>query len=231
MTPPVPDLLFLVPARGGSKRLPGKNLRVLAGRTLLAHTQEAIAESGVSGPVLLTTDDEEIAAEGRRLGWMVPFLRPAALAADASPTEDAVLHALDWYAESRGGTDPDCVVLLQPTSPLRGGKCISDAVDLLSGRPDGDSVVSMTALHVPANYVYRISSDGAAESTSSETAGPVYYPNGAVYVTRTEALRREHSVYAGKTLVLPMERNRAVDIDTIEDWRLAEAMLGSDGLL
>ena len=112
------DLLIVIPARGGSKRLPGKHTRLLAGRNLLQHTQRAIDQAALGAPVLLTTDDAEIAAGGRALGWQAPFLRPAELAGDDVPTLPVLQHALDWYRQD-SGADPGSVLLLQTTSPLR----------------------------------------------------------------------------------------------------------------
>ena len=114
------ETLIVVPARGGSKRWPGKNLKALDGRSLISRVAEAIMEAGLKARSILTTDDAMIAAEGRRVGLEVPFLRPAAISADTSTTVDVVLHALDWYKKTNG-VDPRNVVVLQPTSPLRGG--------------------------------------------------------------------------------------------------------------
>ncbi len=219
------DLLFIVPARGGSKRLPRKNIRGLAGKTLLAHTDTAIADSRVSGTVLLTTDSDEIAEEGRRLGWTVPFLRPPELATDTAKSETAVLHALDWHRDANDGRDPDMMVLLQPTSPLRGGQCIRDAVDLLQEDPATDGVVSMTQIHLPAAHFYIMADDGTAHPVSTRNDAPVYYPNGAVYAVRTASFRHRRSFYGGRTKILPMPVWRSIDIDTQDDWDTAEALL------
>ena len=95
-------LLILVPARGGAKRLPGKNLKQLGGKSLIAHTADAIAQSGLEAPVVLSTDDPAIAEEGRRLGIQVPFRRPDELSGDAASTAGVVLHALDWFQAASG---------------------------------------------------------------------------------------------------------------------------------
>ncbi|MEZ5670401.1 MAG: acylneuraminate cytidylyltransferase family protein [Alphaproteobacteria bacterium] len=221
------DLLVLVPARGGSKRLPGKNLRPLAGRSLLAHTAEAIAASGLAAPVLLTTDDAAIAAEGQRIGWQVPFLRPAALAGDAAPTVGAVLHALDWWRATHGA-DPAAVMVLQPTSPLRGGACLRRAVALLDEHPLHDSVVAVDALHVAAGHVYVPTSDGGmAPLAGTDGRRPVYVPNGALYLTRVAALRRDETLYAGPILPLPLAPPRGLDVDTEDDWFMADALIAA----
>jgi CMP-N,N'-diacetyllegionaminic acid synthase len=221
------DLLIVVPARGGSKRLPQKNLCALGGRSLLAHTAEAIAVAGLGAPVLLSTDDDAIAAEGRRLGWRVPFRRPAELSTDASATVSVVLHALDWYRDENG-SDPAAVMILQPTSPFRGAGCLRAAVSALARRADIDSVIAMTALHLPPARLFAVGTDGVAHPLGVEDGRkPVYAPNGALYLVRTSALRRAGTVYAGAILPLVLEGARAIDIDTAGDWRLAEAALAA----
>src|SRR5688500_6214722 len=136
-------VLALVPARGGSKGIPGKNIRPLAGRTLLEYVARAAAEAQVVGRVVLTTDDERIAGEGRRLGIEVPFLRPAALAADDTPMLPVIEHAVQWLEQA--DWSPDIIVLLQPTSPLRRGAHVRASVEEL--RSSGaDSVVTVVEL-------------------------------------------------------------------------------------
>lgn len=221
-----PSLLILVPARGGSKRLPGKNLKYLGDRSLLAHTADAVAASGLQEPIVLSTDDTAIAEAGRQLGMLVPFVRPAALADDDAPTEAAVLHALDWYVETHG-SDPDAIMVLQPTSPFRGGGMLRAAVDALVDKANVDSVIGMTAIHLPASKVYFVTQAGVAEPVGGVSRRPLYQPSGAVYLTRTTAFRRDNSLYAGTILPLVTDSLRALDIDTQEDWRLAEALLAA----
>ncbi|MGE4220032.1 MAG: acylneuraminate cytidylyltransferase family protein [Alphaproteobacteria bacterium] len=220
------SLLILVPARGGSKRLPGKNLRPLAGRSLIAHTADAIAEAGLDAPVLLSTDDPAIAAEGRRVGMTVPFVRPAGLANDTATSVDVALHALDWFA-AETGAEPDLLMLLQPTSPLRGGRCLTVAQDMLAHRPDAGSVVAMSALHLPPAALFLADKAGHATALSTDGRRPVYAPNGALYLTRTAHLRALHSLYAPPVLPLVMDQRRSVDIDTPADWAMAEALLAA----
>jgi CMP-N-acetylneuraminic acid synthetase len=218
--------LTIVPARGGSKRLPGKNLRHLGDRTLLAHTASAIERSGLNIAVLLSTDDDAIAAEGQRLGWQVPFRRPAHLAEDGATTVDAVLHALDWHRNAHG-RDPDTTMVLQPTSPFRGGACLAAAVRMLQERPDIDSVIAMSESNLPAARLYVSDSDGRAVALATDRRAPVYRPNGALYLTRTRALRRDRSLYAGAVHPLVLGKPYAIDIDTPADWALAEAVLAA----
>ena len=122
-------VLALIPARGGSKGLPDKNIRLLAGRTLLEYAARAASASGVVDRIVLSTDSERIAAEGRRIGVDVPFIRPRELAGDATPMLPVVEHAVD--ALEQGGWRPDIVVLLQPTSPLRQAFHIKEAAGLM----------------------------------------------------------------------------------------------------
>ena len=130
------DFLGLIPARGGSKGIPRKNLALLAGRPLLAYTCEAALGASGLGPILLSTDDEEIATVGRELGVEVPFLRPKSLAGEHTPMIEIMRHAVRW-CEEHGKFEPDAVVLLQPTSPLRRREHIDRATERFSeGRAD-----------------------------------------------------------------------------------------------
>jgi CMP-N-acetylneuraminic acid synthetase len=221
------ELLIVVPARGGSKRLPGKNLRRLAGKPMLAHTADAIRGAGIRAPCLLTTDDDEIAAVGQGLGWMVPFRRPPHLAADASSTEAAVLHAVDWFAAANGG-DPAAVMVLQPTSPLRGSACLVEGVRLLAARPQVNSVVAMRPLHLSPARLYVADGQGLLAAIAPEDRRtPVLVPNGALYLTRIEALRSTGSLYAPPVAAVTMDAFRSTDIDTEDDLRLAETLLAA----
>ncbi len=220
------SLLIIVPARGGSKRLPGKNLRLLGGKSLLAHTAEAIRSAAQDAPVVLSTDDDAIAHEGILLGWTVPFRRPAELATDHATTLDTVLHTLDWYRAAHGA-DPASTMVLQPTSPFRGSACLREACRLLTERTDIDSVVAMSAIDVPPARLYLADADGAASPVADDARAPVYRPNGALYLSRTEAIRRDRKLYAGAILPLVLDGPRAIDIDTAADWSIAEAALAS----
>jgi CMP-N-acetylneuraminic acid synthetase len=222
------SLLVVVPARGGSKRLPGKNIRLLAGRTLLERLDDAIERSGLGTDVLVTTDDEAIAAAGRALNWLLPFTRPAEFATDDAPMYDTVLHALDWYASDRGG-DPDNILLLQPTSPFRGGECLAQAVDRLQCTPDANSVIGMSSLKVPLSHVYAADNGGFVRPVVTKAAhnGAAYVPNGALYLVRTKALRKMRTLFAPPVLPLELDALHAVDIDEPADWALAEALIAA----
>lgn len=217
------ELLVVVPARGGSKRLPGKNLRVLGGRSLLARTADALRDSGVRAISVLSTDDDAIAAAGTALGWRVPFRRPASLSGDGTATAPVVLHAVDWFQESHG-QDPALVMVLQVTSPFRDGASIAKATSLLRTQPGADAVVAMMRIDRAPCYLFATDGDGyAAPLSVADVPRSLLTPNGALYLVRTEALRRTGSLFPPRTLPLVMNDIAAIDIDDEDDWRIAEA--------
>lgn len=218
------DSLILVPARGGSKRLPGKNLRRLGDKTLLQWTQWSIAQAALTTPVLLTTDDPDIASAGRALGWDVPFLRPAHLATDDATTLDAVLHALDWRV-AQGLPDPAWILLLQVTSPFRSGRSLRAGIDLLLATADTNAVIGMRRLPHGAAALYRNASDGYLQSFATDRAYDAYVPNGAFYAVKVDALRWERRFVPSRSKPLPMDDLESLDIDTEHDWLVAEAAI------
>ena len=225
------DVLGLVPARGGSKGVPGKNTRLLAGRPLLEYAARAARESGVLHRVVLSTDSEEIAECGRRLGLEVPFMRPAALARDDTPMLPVVEHALDELR--RQGWEPATVVLLQPTSPLRTPAHIRAAVEQLH-RSGADSVVSVVAVpqHLSPDYVMRLEEgrlrpflpDGARVARRQD-ARPAYVRDGTVYAFRTTTLQRFGNMYGNDCRPLLLDAAESLSIDTAADWAAAERAL------
>jgi CMP-N,N'-diacetyllegionaminic acid synthase len=218
------SVLAVVPARGGSKRLPGKNIRRLGGLSLLGWTARC-ARAARLDAVLLTTDDAEIAAEGKRHGLSVPFLRPSELAGDDTPTTPAVLHALDRHCEATG-REPALIVLLQVTSPFRAPALVREGIDRLVAAPGADALIAMKRLHVALGHVYR-EAGGFAEPVAPSATEPAYAPSGALYVIRTSALRREKGFMPPRCLILPHTGLATLDIDTAEDWALAEAAVAA----
>ena len=221
-------VLGLVPARGGSRGVPGKNIKPLAGKPLLAYTADAAQRSGVIDRLMLSTDAEDIAAVGRQLGLEVPFLRPMALSGDTAPMLPVVLHAVDALA--RGGWSAEIVVLLQPTSPLRGPHHIRAAVELL--RDTGaDSVVTVVELprHHSPDYVMRIENGRlvpflpeGAHVTRRQDARPAFVRDGTVYAVRVTTLRAQNSLYGADCRPLLVESCESLSIDTLDDWADAE---------
>lgn len=227
-------VLGLIPARGGSKGVPRKNIKPLAGRPLLAYTADAALAAKSLARVVLTTEDEEIAAVGRACGLDVPFMRPAELAEDTTPTLPVVIHALRTLEAA--GERFDAVCLLQPTNPLRSSADIDRCVELLQG---ADSVLSVLA--VPHEYnphwVYfrdemgmlRLSTGEATPIARRQDLPPAYHRDGSVYVTRTEVVLTEKSLYGKRVLSYLIAPERSVNIDTLEDWERAERMLREAG--
>ena len=225
-------VLGLVPARGGSKGIPRKNIRLLAGQPLLAYTAQAAQDAIRLARVILSTDDAEIAAVGRAYGLDVPFLRPTDLAQDDTPTLPVVQHALRQLATA--GDHYDAVCLLQPTHPLRTAATIDGCVDLLAAS-GADSVV--TVLPVPAEYhpywVYFAAADGTLHLSNGATTPPprrqelpsAFHREGSVYVTRTVVLLNDNSLYGARTLGYSVAGLPSVNLDMPTDWARAEALL------
>jgi CMP-N-acetylneuraminic acid synthetase len=224
-------VLALVPARGGSKGLPGKNVKLLHGRSLIARTADTARASGVIDRVVLSTDAADIADEGRRAGLEVPFLRPADLASDESPMLPVIRHAVDALAAA--GWLPEIVVLLQPTSPLRRPEHVRAAVDLLR-LTRADSVASVVEVprHLSPDYVMRIDGDdlvnflpeGAAVKRRQD-ARAAYVRDGTVYAFWTATLIEQQSIYGRHCRPLIVPASESVTIDSPNDWAEAERRL------
>jgi N-acylneuraminate cytidylyltransferase/CMP-N,N'-diacetyllegionaminic acid synthase len=228
---PSRECLAVIPARGGSKGVPRKNLRLLAGKPLIAWTIEAALGAPSLRRVIVSTDDPEIAQVARRWGADVPFRRPSALARDETPGIEPVLHAVEWLAQ-HGGYQPDEVLLLQPTSPLRTARDIEAAIRL-GRQTNADAVVSVTPVHEHPYWTKQLEPDGRLTSCAPpEEAGlrrqelpPRYVVNGAIYLVRSSVLLAAHTFYTERTYGYVMPRERSLDIDTSWDFRLAELVL------
>jgi CMP-N,N'-diacetyllegionaminic acid synthase len=225
-------VLGLIPARGGSKGVPRKNIRSLCGKPLLLYTAEAALKASRLTQVVLSTEDEEIAALGREGGLEVPFLRPLELAEDQTPMLPVVQHAIAWLEKQ--GQQFDAVCLLQPTNPLRSAKLIDDCVELLCDS-DADAVISV--LPVPSehnpHWVYFKSVDGSLHLSTGEAA-PIsrrqdlpeaFHREGSIYVTRRNIVMQENSLYGKRVLGYPLNAEQSVNIDTLDDWKQAEILL------
>jgi CMP-N,N'-diacetyllegionaminic acid synthase len=227
-------LIGLIPARGGSKGIPRKNLAQCAGKSLLAWTAEAAFASKVLDRVILSTDDAEIAAAGQSLGLEVPFLRPAALASDGALMHGVVSHAL--AAMRKGGSEPEAVVLLQPTSPLRRARHIGEAVDVFR-RTGAATVVSVTRVphrFVPSSLMRE--HDGHLLPYEGRDVGPtrrqdkavLFARNGpAVLVMRSDVIDAG-KLYGDPTLGYEMDEIASLDVDSLEELRLADLLIKSE---
>ena len=229
------NVLGLIPARGGSSGIPRKNITMLAGRPLLTYTCEAALGSRRLTRVVLSTDDEEIAQVGRKAGVDVPFRRPADLAQADTPSLLAAQHAVRWLREHEQW-DPEVVVLLQPTSPLRQAHHIDEALERMR-EVDADSVVSVVPVpHRFTPYGILQVRDGwardfwegpvAFDRFRRQDAPVLYARNGpAVLGTRTSVLMESQAFYGERVLPYVMDEEDSVDIDTLFDLRLAEWLL------
>jgi CMP-N,N'-diacetyllegionaminic acid synthase len=223
--------LGIVPARAGSKGVPGKNVKPLAGRPLIEYTADAARESGVLDRVILSTDSLEIAEAGRRCGLEAPFMRPPNLAADDTPMLPVIQHAVETLAA--GGWVADVIVLLQPTSPLRLGSHIRDAVTMLR-ESKADSVVTVVELprHLSPDYVMRIE-DGAlrpflpegARVTRRQDARAAYSRDGTVYACWRATIERWGDIYGERCQPLLLNATDSLSIDSQDDWAEAERRL------
>lgn len=224
-------VLGIIPAREGSRGIPEKNIRLLAGRPLLEYTVKAAFSSGVIDRLILSTDSEKIASLGRRLGVEVPFLRPKELAQDETPMLPVLQHAVSFLEER--GWFSEIVVLLQPTAPLRKPQHIRDALSLLRST-HCDSVVSVTEipLHFSPDYVMKIV-DGkllnflpeGKQLTRRQEARPAYSRDGTVYAVRRDVLMDRYTLYGTDCRPLLIPREESITLDTWEDWERAERRL------
>jgi CMP-N,N'-diacetyllegionaminic acid synthase len=222
--------LALIPARGGSKGVPRKNLRLLRGKSLVQRAYECAVAAACLDRIILSTEDVAIAAAARDLGLEVPFLRPPELATDEAPMIDVALHALATLRHE--GYRPDALLLLQPTSPLRRPAQIREAVSLLG---DNDAVCSVAALPGTfcPHYVMQIDASGflahflpdGGRYRRRQDAPPAYVREGSIYLTRVAVLERERSFYGRRCVPLIVPFEEMLSIDTTADWEEAERRL------
>ena len=227
--------LALVTARGGSKGIPRKNVKPLAGRPLIAWGLRAIQASGVVERTCVTTDDVEIAAIARAAGADVPFLRPAELATDSAPSIDVIEHALLWLDEHETYR-PEYVLLVQPTEPFIRPDQIRDSFELmLERRADA----AITAIEVPRRFhpfhVREQDAEGWIEFRDPDAHyahtrrqdDPVYWSVANLYWFRREAFLETRKLETGRRVALPVDTISAHDLDTLEDWAVAEALVAT----
>lgn len=219
--------LCLIPARGGSKGIPGKNLREVAGKPLIAWTVEQALEANVDLDVVVSTDSEEIAEIARAHGADVPFLRPAEFATDTATSESVVEHAIAFRTAE--GRRPDQVMLLQATSPVRMRGTLDRAMAEFTAK-GVDSLVGV----VPRTPFYwedgpepRAQYDVTARPRRQDLTPQTYryFENGSLYVTRTEIYETLHNRIGGKIALFVLDEAEGIDIDTLHDLAVAEERL------
>ena len=233
MTNKKPKVLALIPARGGSRRLPGKNLLKLCGEPITVWSIKAAQQSKYVDRIVVLTDSDEIAEVARAAGADVPFMRPNYLASDTASSLDVVKHALNELNQK--GQCYEFIVLLQPTSPLRTSKHIDESFELLQSK-DADAIVGVTELDHPIELTNRLPDDLSMKGffttdshLRSQDCPKRYRVNGAIYLVRVESLIKENTIFlSDRIYAYKMDREVSVDIDTPYDFRLADALFDRD---
>lgn len=220
--------LYLIPARGGSKGIPGKNIKPLAGKPLICYTIDAARGVAADEDICVSTDSLEIKDIVEKHGLTVPFLRPYELSTDEASTEDVIKHALDFYRQK--GLDYELVVLLQPTSPLRTGFHIREACKKFSG--ELDMLVSVCEAKANPYYVLFEEEENGflfkskdANFTRRQECPVVYELNGAIYIINLKSLKEKRIKNFNKIKKYEMERASSIDIDDEFDWLVAEILI------
>ncbi len=222
-------ILGLIPARGGSKGVPGKNIRPLGGVPLLGRAVLSARESGVCDRLWVSTDDAAIAAVAEEYGVKVPWLRPEELAQDGSALIDATIHLLDKLAAD-DGYRPDAVLVLQPTSPFRSAETIRKAVELFV--KTGESVVSVTPSRFHPHWCYRLDENGRLASFIDGLGTPAprqqlpeaYALDGSIFLVSVETLRKTKTFHAEPRRALVVSAEEAADVDTPHDWAVVSGL-------
>lgn len=228
----IPKVLGIIPARSGSKGIPKKNIALLAKRPLIEYTFDAARGSKLINRFILSTDSEEIAAVGRKNNIEVPFLRPKELSRDETPTLPVIKHALSFMKDNLEYF-AEIILILQPTAPLRKAKHIDEALDLLI-KSEADSIVSV--VEVPHQYnphfIMKIKDGGLSfykkdgiDFTRRQDLPKVYSRNGAIYAIKVGPFLKENSLYGKKCLPYIMDFNESINIDTLNDFYIAESFL------
>ena len=222
-------ILVVIPARGGSKGLPGKNIKNLCGKPLIAYSIDIARAITSDDNICVSTDDIEIKNVVEKYGLFVPFIRPSELATDTATTNDVLLHAIDFYEKQ--GKVYDIILLLQPTSPLRKIEEVKEAISIYQN--DVDMVVSVTKSHAPAvlcqenesGYIELIYNKKAIGRQSLTT---LYEFNGAIYVINVNSLKLKGLSGFNKRIKYEMPKESSIDIDDIYDFYLVESILSNN---
>lgn len=221
-------ILGLIPARGGSKGVPGKNIKVLAGKPLISYTVDQVKASTKIDRLILSTDDEEIAKVANQIGLEVPFIRPSILANDSAGSLGVVQHALE-FLESKGEVY-DAVCLLQVTSPYRPDGTIDEAIELFK-KCKPDSLVSVRKVPDEFNphWTFEIGNDNRLNIATGESKiiprrqelPSAYHRDGAIYITSVDTIRNKRSLLGDDIVAFPIDSPKLINIDTMDDWNEA----------
>ncbi|QOD61517.1 acylneuraminate cytidylyltransferase family protein [Polaribacter haliotis] len=227
-------ILGIIPARGGSKGVPRKNIKLLGGKPLIAYTAEVALKSEFINTLILSSEDEEIIAIAESLGIEVPFKRPADLALDASPTLPVILHALEFYKKQNMYFDAVC--LLQTTSPFRTVAFLDKAIQTFIEK-DTDSLFSVQ--EVPHEYnphwVFEEKEDKTLQIATGENdiitrrqdLPKAFHRDGSIYITKTSVLLEQQSLFGNSISYIESPKKWYVNIDTLKDWEKAEELVNN----
>lgn len=222
--------IAIIPARSGSKGLPDKNILPLNGVPLIAYTIKAALECGVFDTVMVSTDSEKYAEIARKYGAEVPFLRSAENSGDRSTSWDVVKEVLARYMEM--GQSYEMVALLQPTSPMRLGKHIAEAYEMMEEK-QANAIVAMCENEAPFAICNVVPENLSVVGFLNEhgfyprrqALQIMHRPNGSIYLYKTEALRTQESIYDDKVFAYIMDKTHSFDVDTIEDFQITDALI------
>jgi CMP-N,N'-diacetyllegionaminic acid synthase len=227
------SILAVIPARSGSKGLPGKNTKIFLGKPLLVWTIEAALDCSFIDKVVVSTDCDQTAQIAIEAGALVPFVRPASLASDYSTSVDVIEHTLDFF-EANANEKFDFTILLEPTSPLRDSQDIFEAMNKLLDSPRSKSLVgvSLTESQNPA-FLFDLNLDGNIskydnaqfQSPRRQDVQDVYFPEGSIYISETNFLRKTGTFFHEKTFGYVMPKWKSIEIDDIHDFIMCEALM------
>ena len=224
-------VLAIIPARGGSKGLPGKNIKELCGKPLIAWSIEQAKPCSDIDKTVVSTDDEGIAEVAKQYGAEVPFIRPAELANDTSPTIDVISHAINWLKEHED-YQPEYILLLQPTSPLRAREDIDGVMQMLKDK-NARAVVSVCKTDHHPWWSNTLPENGNMKDflrpailNKRRQDLPVFYKlNGAIYLAETDYFHEQYSFFGPDTFAFKMPKERSIDIDSDIDFKIAGLLL------
>ncbi len=219
-------VLFWIPARGGSKRIPNKNIKNFSGKPLLAYPINQALSCGIKGRVIVDTDSKKIATVAKKYGAEVPWLRPTHLATDKAQGADAILYLLERLKKEQN-YEPDYIIILQTTSPLREIKDIKDCWKMIKNTK-ADTVLTVCPTHPRLYYLKKnndivLANGSESSSTNTQAWSPAYILNGCfVYIVKTKILLKEKRVIIKKTKAVVCPKWRSIDLDEPEEWVMAE---------
>jgi len=225
-------ILGLIPARGGSKGLPRKNIKILMGKPLIAWTIEQALASKYLDRVIVSTDDEEIATISKKYGAEIPFMRPKELATDEARGIDVILHTINWM--EKNDKTYDLIILLQPTVPLRSSEDIDKAIELLFSKK-AKGILSVCEVEHHPYWSNTLPEDGCMKDfveaeimNKNRQELPTFYRlNGAIYIAYIEYLKAQNGFFGENSYAYIMPKERSIDIDNEIDFKLAELLMAN----